>query len=96
MDDDVFLVVDDGLIDWVVFDLLIHQGNSGRRMVLIRLIKIVLLFKLWHCDIHNRAIKYIIRHRDKGKKQDLLKAIHFIEMIIERDYKWNVFIVTQK
>ena len=32
------------------------------------------------------AIKYIIRHRDKGKQQDLLKAIHFIEMIIERDY----------
>ena len=32
------------------------------------------------------AIIYIIRHRDKGKKQDLLKAIHFIEMIIERDY----------
>jgi len=32
------------------------------------------------------AIKYIIRHRDKGKEQDLLKAIHFIEMIIERDY----------
>ena len=32
------------------------------------------------------AIKYIIRHRGKGKKQDLLKAIHFIEMIIERDY----------
>ena len=33
------------------------------------------------------VIKYIIRHRNKGKKQDLLKAIHFIEMIIERDYK---------
>ena len=33
------------------------------------------------------AIKYIIRHQDKGKKQDLLKAIHFIDMIIERDYK---------
>ena len=33
------------------------------------------------------AIKYIVRHRDKGKKQrDLEKAIHFIEMIIERDY----------
>ena len=30
------------------------------------------------------AIKYIIRHRDKGKKQDILKAIHFLEMIIER------------
>jgi len=32
------------------------------------------------------AIKYIIRHRMKGKRQDLEKAIHFIEMIIERDY----------
>ena len=33
------------------------------------------------------AIKYICRHQDKGKKQDLLKAIHYIQMIIERDYK---------
>ena len=33
------------------------------------------------------VIKYICRHSHKGKKEDLLKAIHFIEMIIERDYK---------
>ena len=33
------------------------------------------------------AIKYICRHQDKGGKQDLLKAIHYLEMIIERDYK---------
>ena len=33
------------------------------------------------------AIKYICRHRLKGKKQDILKAIHFLEMIIERDYE---------
>ena len=32
------------------------------------------------------AIKYICRHRFKGKKEDVLKAIHFLEMIIERDY----------
>ena len=32
------------------------------------------------------AIKYIVRHQDKGKKQDILKAIHFLEMILERDY----------
>ena len=32
------------------------------------------------------VIKYVVRHQDKGGKQDLLKAIHFIEMIIERDY----------
>ena len=33
------------------------------------------------------VIKYILRHQDKGGKQDLEKAIHFIEMIIERDYR---------
>ena len=32
------------------------------------------------------AIKYICRHSLKGKKQDILKAIHYLEMIIERDY----------
>ena len=32
------------------------------------------------------VIKYICRHRYKNGKEDLEKAIHFIEMIIERDY----------
>jgi len=32
------------------------------------------------------VIKYILRHRLKGKKQDLEKAKHFIDMIIERGY----------
>jgi len=32
------------------------------------------------------VIKYILRHRSKGKREDLKKAIHFIEMIMERDY----------
>ena len=33
------------------------------------------------------AIKYICRHKLKGKKEDILKAIHYLEMIIERDYE---------
>ena len=33
------------------------------------------------------AIKYLCRHKQKGQKQDLEKAKHFIDMIIERDYK---------
>ena len=32
------------------------------------------------------AIKYICRHNKKGGKQDLEKAKHYIDMIIERDY----------
>ena len=33
------------------------------------------------------AIKYICRHAHKGEVQDLEKAKHYIDMIIERDYK---------
>ena len=32
------------------------------------------------------VIKYVVRHQDKGGKEDLEKAKHFIDMIIERDY----------
>jgi len=32
------------------------------------------------------SIKYICRHSLKGGKQDLEKAKHYIDMIIERDY----------
>jgi len=34
------------------------------------------------------AIKYICRHAAKGKKQDIDKAIHYLEMILERDYDY--------
>ena len=32
------------------------------------------------------AIKYICRHKLKGGKEDILKAMHYLEMIIDRDY----------
>ena len=32
------------------------------------------------------AIKYICRHHKKGKEKDIDKAIHYLEMIKERDY----------
>ena len=32
------------------------------------------------------AIKYLCRHKQKGERQDLEKAKHYIDMILERDY----------
>ena len=32
------------------------------------------------------AIKYICRHSAKGKEEDIKKAIHYLEMILEREY----------
>ena len=34
------------------------------------------------------AIKYICRHSVKGKEEDIKKEIHYLEMILERDYSW--------
>jgi hypothetical protein len=36
--------------------------------------------------IEGNIIKYIIRHKDKNGVQDLRKAIHYIEILIEKEY----------
>ena len=33
------------------------------------------------------VIKYVCRHQSKGKADDIKKAIHYLEMIMERDYE---------
>lgn len=37
--------------------------------------------------LQSSAIKYICRFRDKGGKQDLMKAKHFIDLLIHLEYK---------
>lgn len=32
------------------------------------------------------AIKYLCRHKQRGQKKDLEKAVHYCEMAMERDY----------
>lgn len=36
--------------------------------------------------IEGNIIKYVCRHRDKGKRVDLEKAIHLLRMLLELDY----------
>lgn len=38
----------------------------------------------WH---EGNAIKYICRHRLKGKRQDIEKAIHYLQLLIEWEYE---------
>ncbi len=35
------------------------------------------------------VIKYVCRHQDKGKADDIKKAIHYCEMILSRDYGYE-------
>ncbi len=34
------------------------------------------------------AVKYICRHKMKGKRDDLLKAIHYLELALEWEYNY--------
>ena len=60
-------------------------GGSHYKDMKIQPIKFINDNKLQFAE--GNAIKYICRHAHKGGKEDLEKAKHYIDMIIERDYK---------
>lgn len=37
--------------------------------------------------IEANVLKYVLRHKDKNGKEDLLKARHYIDLLIEMEYK---------
>ena len=59
-------------------------GGTHYRKMKIQPCKFVIENKLLFPE--GNVIKYICRHQYKGGKEDLEKAKHFIDMIIERDY----------
>ena len=59
-------------------------GGSHYKKMKIQPSKFVIENKLLFPE--GNVIKYICRHPYKGGKEDLEKAKHFIDMIIERDY----------
>jgi len=36
--------------------------------------------------LEGNVIKYVTRHRTKNGKEDILKAIHYLEMLIDMEY----------
>lgn len=41
--------------------------------------------KLGYCE--STVVKYVSRHREKGGKQDIEKAIHFLNILLEIEYE---------
>lgn len=37
--------------------------------------------------LEGNVIKYVVRHKDKNGLQDLLKAKHYIDLIIQMEYE---------
>ena len=59
-------------------------GGTHYRTMKIQPSKFVIENKMLFAE--GNVVKYICRHPYKDGKQDLEKAKHFIDMIIERDY----------
>ena len=36
--------------------------------------------------LEGNVIKYIVRHRQKGKRDDVLKAIHYCRLLLDLEY----------
>ncbi len=65
--------------------LLTQVGGDHYKKMLIQPAEFINKNKLLFAE--GNAIKYIVRAKKKGGKEDLLKAKHYIDMIIERDYQ---------
>ena len=65
--------------------LLTQVGGDHYKKMLIQPAEFINKNKLLFAE--GNAIKYICRHSSKGKLQDIDKAIHYLEMVKERDYK---------
>ena len=65
--------------------LLTQVGGDHYKKMVIQPAEFINKNKLLFAE--GNAIKYICRHSTKGGVQDIDKAIHYLEMVKERDYK---------
>lgn len=62
----------------------VQEGGSHYKNCAIQPIEYAMKNNLDHCQAN--IIKYTTRFRDKGGKEDLLKARHYIDLLIEFEY----------
>lgn len=59
-------------------------GGEHYSSLLIQPIEYIISNKLSWCE--GNAIKYITRHKTKGQRKDIEKAIHYLELLLELEY----------
>lgn len=62
-----------------------QEGGDHYSKMAIQPLEFILANELRFCE--GEVIKYVCRHRDKGGAESLRKAIHYIEAIIEHEYR---------
>ncbi len=61
-----------------------QAGGDHYKGVAIQPIEFILANNIPWCEAN--AIKYIWRHRKKNGKEDILKAIHYLQILLEKEY----------
>lgn len=61
-----------------------QQGGDHYKKHKIQPIEFIHANNVGYCE--GNIIKYTMRHRDKNGKEDLLKARHYIDLLIELEY----------
>jgi hypothetical protein len=64
-----------------------QEGGSHYKKYPIQPIQYAMTNNLNYCQAN--AIKYVTRYRDKNGKEDLLKAIHNLEILLELEYDYT-------
>lgn len=59
-------------------------GGSHYKALPIQPVEFCQRNRLGYCE--SSAIKYLCRHRTKGRRQDLEKAKHFIDLLLQMEY----------
>ena len=62
----------------------VQEGGKHYKSKAIQPIEYILANNLTY--IEGCIVKYISRHRDKGKDQDIRKIIHYCELMLELEY----------
>lgn len=61
-----------------------QEGGSHYKSLPIQPVEFCQRNGLGYCE--SSVIKYVCRHRVKNKEEDIRKAIHFLELLLEIEY----------
>ena len=64
-----------------------QEGGSHYKDKPIQPVEYIIANKLGFCE--GNIVKYVSRHKEKGGIEDLKKARHYIDLLIESDYNGN-------
>jgi hypothetical protein len=64
--------------------LLKQHGGTHYKSCAIQPIEYIFANNLGYCE--GNVVKYVSRHKLKGGSEDIKKAIHYLELLLEQEY----------